>query len=151
MAIKQEPCFPDSIGAAAGSNVPAGNISSTTIQGAINELDTEKAPSASPTLTGTVNVSGNIKLAINEPAALTGNVTLAAGDKNIQVFDPNGANRDVTLDATHSTGDWYHITNKGTGGYILTVKNSGGTTIGTVANGVTVGFRRESSAWRGYV
>lgn len=36
-------------------NTPAGNISSTDVQGAINELDSEKAPIASPTFTGTVS------------------------------------------------------------------------------------------------
>jgi hypothetical protein len=35
-------------------NAPAGNIISTTVQNAINELDQEKAPIASPTFTGTV-------------------------------------------------------------------------------------------------
>lgn len=34
-------------------NTPAGGISATTVQGAIDELDTEKAPKASPTFTGT--------------------------------------------------------------------------------------------------
>src|SRR5690606_40207282 len=34
------------------TNTPAGNIAATTVQGAINELDTEKAPVASPALTG---------------------------------------------------------------------------------------------------
>jgi microcystin-dependent protein len=32
---------------------PAGNVSATTVQAAVEELDTEKAPLASPTLTGT--------------------------------------------------------------------------------------------------
>ena len=36
-------------------NTPSGNISSTDVQGAINELDSEKAPIASPTFTGTVS------------------------------------------------------------------------------------------------
>jgi hypothetical protein len=35
------------------TNTPAGGIAATTAQAAINELDTEKAPLASPTLTGT--------------------------------------------------------------------------------------------------
>lgn len=38
-------------------NVAAGGISSTNVQTAINELDTEKAPLASPSFTGTVDVS----------------------------------------------------------------------------------------------
>lgn len=39
--------------AAAIANTPAGTIAATTVQGALNELDTEKAPLASPALTGT--------------------------------------------------------------------------------------------------
>jgi hypothetical protein len=35
------------------TNTPAGNISATNVQVALNELDTEKAPLASPTFTGT--------------------------------------------------------------------------------------------------
>ena len=35
-------------------NAPAGNLISTTVQDALNELDQEKAPLASPTFTGTV-------------------------------------------------------------------------------------------------
>ena len=35
------------------TNIAAGNISSTNVQAALNELDTEKAPLASPSLTGT--------------------------------------------------------------------------------------------------
>lgn len=34
-------------------NTPAGSIAATTVQAALNELDTEKAPLASPALTGT--------------------------------------------------------------------------------------------------
>lgn len=37
------------------ANTPAGNISSTTVQAAINELDSEKAASASPSFTGTAS------------------------------------------------------------------------------------------------
>ncbi len=38
--------------ASAIGNTPAGGIAATTVQGALNELDTEKAPLASPTFTG---------------------------------------------------------------------------------------------------
>jgi hypothetical protein len=43
----------DAHDASAISNVPAGGIAATTVQAAINELDTEKAPLASPSFTGT--------------------------------------------------------------------------------------------------
>lgn len=42
--------------ASAISNTPAGGVAATTVQGAVNELDTEKAPLTSPTFTGTVAV-----------------------------------------------------------------------------------------------
>lgn len=38
-------------------NVAAGNISSNNVQAALNELDTEKAPLASPSFTGTVDIT----------------------------------------------------------------------------------------------
>lgn len=44
----------DAHDASAISNVAAGGIAATTVQAAIDELDTEKAPKASPTFTGTV-------------------------------------------------------------------------------------------------
>jgi hypothetical protein len=44
------------IGASAVTFVPAGGIASTNVQSAIEELDTEKAPLASPTFTGTVTL-----------------------------------------------------------------------------------------------
>ena len=39
-------------------NTPAGNISATTVQAAINELDTEKAPKDNPIITGTLAFEG---------------------------------------------------------------------------------------------
>lgn len=41
------------VSAAGVVNVPAGGVAATTVQAAINELDVEKAPLASPALTGT--------------------------------------------------------------------------------------------------
>jgi hypothetical protein len=43
----------DAHAASAITNTPAGTVAATTVQAAINELDTEKAPLASPALTGT--------------------------------------------------------------------------------------------------
>lgn len=39
------------------ANVPAGNISATNVQAAINELDTEKVAKAGDTMTGTLNIT----------------------------------------------------------------------------------------------
>lgn len=44
-----------SVAASSVTNTPAGNIAATNVQAALNELDTEKAPLASPTFTGTVS------------------------------------------------------------------------------------------------
>ena len=51
-------------------NVAAGTIAAVTVQGALNELDTEKAGLASPTFTGTVTAQTFV-------GALTGNATTA--------------------------------------------------------------------------
>ena len=45
-------------------NTPAGNIVATTVQGAINELDTEKAPLASPAFTGKVGIGTSAASAV---------------------------------------------------------------------------------------
>ena len=55
-------------GAALIGNTPAGNIASTTVQAALNELDTEKAALAGATFTGAVSATGFT-------GPLTGNVT----------------------------------------------------------------------------
>lgn len=53
-------------------NTPAGSIAATTVQAAINELDTEKAPASAATAAGTSNtpagniVATNVQAAINE-------------------------------------------------------------------------------------
>lgn len=44
--------------ASATSLVPAGGVASSNVQAAIEELDSEKAPKASPTFTGTVTIGG---------------------------------------------------------------------------------------------
>jgi hypothetical protein len=50
-------------------NAPAGNIISTTVQNAINELDQEKAPIASPTFTGTVTIPAGASISGYAPLA----------------------------------------------------------------------------------
>jgi len=67
----------------------AGNIGSTNVQAAIEELDTEKAPKANPTLTGTV--------ALGEDAVLTfEGATDNAFETTLTVADPT-ADRTITL------------------------------------------------------
>jgi len=52
------------------TNTPAGNIASTTVQGAINELDTEKLAKSGDTMTGLLQANGGIN--INGNAISTG-------------------------------------------------------------------------------
>ena len=53
-------------------NVAAGNIAATNVQTAINELDTEKAPLASPSFTGTVDVAqAHIFSGVISPSQIT--------------------------------------------------------------------------------
>ena len=49
----------DAHAASAITNTPAGNIAATTVQVAINELDTEKVAKAGDTMTGNLTFSGN--------------------------------------------------------------------------------------------
>lgn len=62
-------------------NTPAGSIVATTVQAAINELDTEKAPLASPTFTGTVTLpAGTIPKVIQVAFSdTTSAITASAG------------------------------------------------------------------------
>lgn len=48
--------FSSLLTASAIPNTPAGNIAATTVQGAINELDTEKVAKAGDTMTGSLNI-----------------------------------------------------------------------------------------------
>jgi hypothetical protein len=52
------------------ANTPSGNIAATTVQAAINELDTEKVAKAGDTMTGALNV--NLSGGSTYPAILTG-------------------------------------------------------------------------------
>lgn len=63
----------DAHDASAISNVAAGGIVATTVQAAIDELDTEKAPKASPEFSGTATFTG--------PVSVTGegNLSVVAG------------------------------------------------------------------------
>jgi hypothetical protein len=69
-------------------------------------------------------------------ATLSAADTLTTASALIQLLDPNGANRDVTLPATGR----FVIRNISTGAFALVVKNAGGTTLATIRAGVSVGF-----------
>jgi hypothetical protein len=77
------------------SVVPAGNISSTDVQAALQELDTEKIGAASPTFTGTVSIDTNGTLVFEGSSADDYETTLT-------VTDPT-ADRTITLPDTTGT------------------------------------------------
>ena len=79
--------------------------------------------------------------------------TLSAGrsilttDKQNQLLDPNGANRDVTLYASPTAGDYFLFRNSGTSGFNLVLKNNAGTTLVTIGNGVVVAVLYNGTNW----
>jgi len=101
------------------------------------------------TMTGNLVMNGGIIRPHTVESTLTVNLTIAKGDGQIFNLNPNGANRDVTLWASPTVGDQIQIRNSGTGGFLLTVKNSAGTAItrGVVANNVTIVLTYYSAGW----
>jgi len=97
-------------------NIPAGEISATTVQAAINELDTEKAPKASPIITGGATISGILNLdssLVFEGATVNANqitltVTEPTADRTITFKDESGT---VSLlsDISTSLNNLFHI------------------------------------------
>ena len=74
----------------------AGNISSTNVQAAIEELDTEKVAAASPTLTGTVTLGQSATLVFEGATDNDYETTLT-------VADPTGSDKTITLPNTTGT------------------------------------------------
>ena len=89
-------------------NTPAGGIAATDVQAALNELDTEKAPKASPTITGhptiegatLTGVTGSGKMVLDtSPALITPALgTPASGDlRNCTTTTASDNDNDTTL------------------------------------------------------
>lgn len=79
------------------------------------------------------------------------NVTLTVGSAPVQVGTPTAA-RDVTLPAVSlSKGLHFYVINNSGGANSLTVKNAGGTTIGTVAQNKRGVFFCDGATWFGIV
>ncbi len=100
-----------SVAASDITNIPAGNISSTDVQAAINELDTEKVPTTR-TITAGTGLSGGGDLSTNRTLAVSDNTTtqkvqiakaaaLVGTRQQINLIE--GAN--VTLTVADSSGD----------------------------------------------
>jgi hypothetical protein len=103
------------LGASSVSNTPAGGISATTVQAAIDELDTEKAPKANPSFTGTIWSDGGLEL--------TGNAT---GNRNsVLDFHADDTNVDYSARVLRNQGvnGNFDLTNAGTG--LVRVINGG--------------------------
>lgn len=66
--------------ASAITNTPLGNITSTTVQGAINELDTDKVSKSGDTMSGSLNLGGNQITSLGSPTSSTDAVNKAYVD-----------------------------------------------------------------------
>ncbi len=83
---------------------------------------------------------------------LAGNKTLTADDKRIQVLDPGGAGRNVTLPPeAASAGLDFYVHNSADAAEVLTIKEDGGTTICTPTQSETAYVYCDGTTWRGVV
>jgi len=106
---------------------------------------------AGDTMTGNLSVpkltaTQRIVAGINTET-LSGDKTITATSEQNQILDPNGANRNVTLYASPTAGDYFLFKNSGTGGFNLVLKNNGGTTLATIGNGVVVAVLYDGTNW----
>lgn len=84
--------------------------------------------------------------------ALSGNVVLSAASARIQVLDPDGTGRDVTLPPeSASRGLDFIIRNAADAAEVLTIKDDGGATICTPTQNETAWLFCDGAAWRGLV
>jgi hypothetical protein len=89
-----------------------------------------------------------IRAELSNTQSLTDNKTLADTDFALQVYAPTAA-RDVTLPAIAAGNHPYYIINT-SASYALTVKNAGGTTIGTVAVSSSGSFASDGTSWHSF-
>jgi hypothetical protein len=81
----------------------------------------------------------------------TGNITLLPDSTRVQLIDPGGSARNVTLPAiATSKGYEFYIVNKADAAESLTVKNAAATTIGTIAQSEAGFFWCDDTAWYGF-
>ena len=79
---------------------------------------------------------------------LAGNLTLTNQYPSILRLDPDGNNRDITLEAVASSKDLYRrIINFAGGAENLVVKNEGGSTIGTINQNEQGEFYCDGTSW----
>jgi hypothetical protein len=128
----------DAHDASAISNVAAGNIVATTVQAAVDELDTEKVAKAGDTITGALVVTATdaanvVPLTINQQDTLATNainvVNTGTGDGLFLDQNGNGVALHIDNDGTANS-----ITVEGTTATDLTLSKAGNLTVaGTIA------------------
>lgn len=90
---------------------------------------------------------GNLGAGNGVYTPMSGNATLTKDSSRRQLFDPNGSNREVTLDATcNVTGTWFILANESQV-YTITVKNSGGGVISTLNYRSSVTLFYTGTSW----
>lgn len=83
---------------------------------------------------------------------LAANKTLAASDRRIQVLDPGGVGRDVTLPPeAASAGLDFIVHNAADAAETLTIKDGAGSTVSTPAQNETAWVFCDGTTWRGIV
>lgn len=90
-------------------------------------------------------VAGNLRGQLSNTESLSANKTLVEADFPLQVYSPT-ADRSVTLPAVGATNHPFYIVNTSTS-YTLTIKNAGGTTIGTIAPASYGSYLSNGSTW----
>lgn len=93
-------------------------------------------------------IDSTVRGELSNIESLTANKTLTDADFALQIFTPTAA-RDVTLPAIVAANHPFYIVNA-SASYALTVKNAGGTTIGTVAVSSSGSFASDGVAWHSF-
>lgn len=94
-------------------------------------------------------ISGGKRIGIPGLSAietLSDNLTLDTTYGNLMALDPGGSARDVTLPAPFD-GGWYFVVNTADAAETITVKDSGGGTIATVAQNRAVLVSSNATGW----
>ena len=93
-------------------------------------------------------LDSTIRAELSNVQALTASKTLVDTDFALQVYAPTAA-RIVTLPAIGSTNHPYYIINT-SASYDLTIKDAGGSTIGTVATSSSGSFASDGTSWHSF-
>lgn len=113
----------DAHAASAITNTPAGGIAATDVQTALNELDTEKAPKASPTFTGTLTAD-IVSAGATQVTSLTSYTNDAAGWGTAMVKSgPSALSYPRLLLSDERGTDTYFEVNAGNTNQVLEIKD----------------------------